>query len=140
MVNWAIQPGEEDESTWLMVGEFSSMRIRGAADLAVTEWNVTVSETERWVDHIWKRFNLKLGRNRTTIYTPDTHDEYFESLDRNWAILEDICELKEATAIASCAFREYDDRSIRRASDLVEAGIFATWHVQRSTSGTHDDV
>ena len=52
MANWAIQPGEEDESTWLMVGEFSSMKIRGAADLAVTEWNVTVSETGRWVDHI----------------------------------------------------------------------------------------
>lgn len=51
MANWAIQPGGEGELTWLMVGEFSSMRIRGEADLAMTEWNVTVSETGRWVDH-----------------------------------------------------------------------------------------
>jgi hypothetical protein len=74
------------------------------------------------------------------LYAPDTHDEYFVSLDRNWAILEDIGEFEEATAIAGCAFREYDDRSIRRASNLLEAGIIATRHVQRSTSGAHDDV
>jgi hypothetical protein len=60
------------------------------------------------------------------MYAPNTHYEYFVSSDRDGAILEDICEFKEATAIAGCTFRKYDDRSIGRASNILEARIVAT--------------
>jgi hypothetical protein len=83
---------------------------------------------------------VKFGRNHTRFYAPDTHGEYFVPIDRDWATLEDICEFKKATAIGGCAFWKYDDRSIGGASNLLKARTIAIRRVQRSTSGTHDDV
>jgi hypothetical protein len=71
---------------------------------------------------------------------PDTHDEHLESLDRDCAALEELCESEEATAIASCTFRKNNNGSICRTSDLFKVGIIATRRVQGSSSGTHDDL
>lgn len=51
MANWVIRPAGEDELTLLVVGKFSPVKIRGIADLALTEWSVTALETAPWVDH-----------------------------------------------------------------------------------------
>lgn len=73
-------------------------------------------------------------------HVPDTHDEYFESLYRDWEVLEKLCKSEEATTIASCTFRKNNNGSICRTSDLFKAGIIATRCVQRSSSGTHDNL
>ena len=72
-----------------------------------------------------KSVSCQVAENIAHAHTPDTHDEHLESLYRDWAVLEDLCESEEATAIASCTFRKNNNGSICRSSNLFEAGIIA---------------